>query len=91
MKNLTKLSLIAVALTVLAGSTGFAADQQLENRLALERARAGANPRATTVAVYAGRHGVSQRNVVQAERMEGRYEMRSNGHGGTFSVWVPAK
>jgi len=89
MKTPTKLPLMAAVVAALAGSAAFADDHTLQNRLALDRAVMGPTQPATTVAVYADRHGVSHRTEVRVERTEGRAELRSNAHGG--SVWVETK
>lgn len=91
MKTVTKLSLIAATLAAIGTSVAFADDQQLQNRLALQRAQMQASQKSTTIALYADRHGVSQRSAMQVKRTEGRFELRSNAHGQTFGAWVPAK
>jgi hypothetical protein len=91
MKLLTKLSLIAATLTAIGTSAAFADDQQLQNRLSVERAQNSARGQQITVAVYAGRHGVSQRNAMQGERSETRFELRSNAHGQVTGAYVSAK
>ena len=90
MKLLTKLSLIAATIAALGTSAAFADDQQLQNRLAMQRAQDAKNSQRTTVAVYANQRGVG-RCTVQNERAEVRFELRSNAHGQTFGAYVPAK
>ena len=91
MKLLTKLSLIAATVAALGTSAAFADDQQLQNRLALQRAQASqGSQRTTTVAVYANQRGVG-RGTMQNDRSETRFELRSNAHGQTFGAYVPAK
>lgn len=91
MKNPTKLPLMAAVVAVLASSAAFADDPTLQTRLAVDRSVTGPAQPTTTVAVYADRHGVSHRTEVRAERTEGHTELRSNAHGGTYSVWVESK
>ena len=91
MKTVTKLSLIAATFAAIATSAAFADDQQLQTRLAVQRAQMQPSQKSTTIAVYADRHGVSQRSTMQDERRDSRFELRSNGHGQTFGAWVPAK
>ena len=91
MKLLTKLSLIAATVAAIGTSAAFADDQQLQNRLALQRAQAPqGSDRTTTVAVYANQRGVG-RSAVQNDRSEARFELRSNAHGQTFGAYVPVK
>lgn len=88
MKTISTLAL-AVAVAVIGTSTAFADDQQLQNRLALQRQAAQRNQ--TTVAVYAGRHGVGHRSTMQNKRSESRFEWRTNARGQGFGVYVPVK
>jgi hypothetical protein len=53
MKLITNLSIIAALVAAFGTSAAFADDPQLQNRLAVQRAQAQGNERATTVAVYA--------------------------------------
>ena len=90
MKTITKLSFIIAAAALFGGSAAFADDQQLQNRLALQRAQnPQGSPRTTTIAVYANQRGVG-RCAVQDVRSESRFELRSNAHGQTFGAYVPA-
>ncbi len=91
MKHITTFAVIAAAVAAFGTSAAFADDQQLQNQLALQRAQMERDYNTTTIAVYAGRHGVSQRSTMQNERTESRFELRSNAHGETFGVWVPVK
>lgn len=91
MKNITTFALIAATVAAIGTSAAFADDQQLQNRLALQRAQSQTSQKTTTIAVYAGRHGVSQRSAMRNERTDSRFELRSNAHGQTFGAWVPAK
>jgi hypothetical protein len=90
MKHITTFALITAALAALGTTAAFADDQQLQNRLALQRAQMERNQR-TTIAVYAGRHGVGQRHTTIPKRAETRFELRSNAHGQQFGVFVPVK
>lgn len=90
MKHITTFALVAATVAAIGTSAAFADDQQLQNRLALQRAQMARNQQTTTIAVYAHRHGVSHRTM-QAQRAETRFELRSNAHGQTFGVWVPVK
>jgi hypothetical protein len=91
MKLLTKLSLSAATLMAIGTSAAFADDQHLQNQLALERAQNSPRAQQTTIAVYAGRHGFSQRNAMQDERSDTPFELRSNAHGQVIGAHVPAK
>ena len=77
MKTVTKLSLIAATVAAFASSAAFADDSQLRNQIALQRQDARRNQPSTTIAVYAGRHGVSQRSAMQDQRSEVRFEWRN--------------
>jgi len=91
MKTITTFALIAATVAAIGTSAAFADDQQLQNRLALQRAQLERNQRTTTIAVYAGRHGVGQRDTMRHERAETRFELRTNAHGQQFGVFVPVK
>lgn len=91
MKNLTKSFLFAATVAAFATSVASADDQQHQNRLALQRAQAEAGQHTTTIAFYGNGRGVGQRHTVQAERMTGRFELRSNAHGETFGAWTSQK
>jgi hypothetical protein len=88
MKAITKRSLIPAAIAVIVTSTAFADDPQLQNRLALERAR-NEQASGTTVAVYAKDRGVGH-SQTQAVKTESRFELRYNQHGQAFGSFVPA-
>lgn len=83
MKAITSLSLI---LTAFAASTALADDPQLQNRLAVERAKA--TQASTTVAVYSQDRGLGHSDV-RAAKTETRFELRSNARGQTFGLFVP--
>jgi hypothetical protein len=85
MRTITKLIIITASVAAFASSAAFADNQQLQNRLALERQQAERNQKATTVAVYAGRQGISQ----QGERQRVRFERRWDAHGQFFGLYVP--
>ena len=90
MKLLTKLTLIAASFAVIGTSAAFADDQQLQNRLAAECARASPPAQQTTVAAYANQRGTGRMNVNE-QPSESRFELRSNAHGQTFGAYVPVK
>ena len=89
MKLLTKLALIAASFAVIGTSAAFADDQQLQTRLALQRAQAARAPQ-TTVAVYANQRGAGRMNM-KNQCSESRFELRSNAHGQTYGAYVPVK
>jgi hypothetical protein len=91
MKTITKLSLIAATFAAIGTSAAFAGDAQLQNRLAIERQNAPLNQQSATIAVYAGRHGVSQRSAMQDNRSDLRFELRTNAQGQQFAVFAPVK
>ncbi len=89
MKTISTLAL-AAALAVIGTSAAFADDQQLQNRLALERQAAPRNQ--TTVAVYANHRAVGSANCPMVEqRAETRFELRANAHGQQFGAFVPVR
>lgn len=88
MKSITKVSFLAATVAVIATSAAFADDQQLQNRLALQRAQGAQSDRMTTVAVYANDRGVG-RSAMPGMRSETRFELRTNAHGQTFGAYVP--
>ena len=92
MKTLTKLSLAVALLATLGSTAALADDQQLRNRLDMQRAQDAKNQRTTTVGVYAGDRGLGRTHRrADDRRSETRFELRSNAHGQTFGVWVPVK
>lgn len=91
MKTITKLSLIAATLAAIGTSAAFADDSQLQNRLVLQRQAAERDQKSTTIAVYAHRHGVTQRSTMLDDRSELRFELRTNAKGQGFGIYVPLK
>ncbi len=91
MKNITTFAVLAAAVAAIGTGAALADDQQLQNRLAVQRAQLERNQTTTTIAVYAGRHGVGQRDTVRHERAETRFEQRTNAQGQQFGVFVPVK
>lgn len=89
MKTITKLAFLAAAVAAIGTSAAFADDQQLQNRLALQRAQASEKP--TTIAVYAGHHGVLSRSAMQNQLSDVRFERRMNAKGQEFGIYVPLK
>ena len=89
MKTITKLAFLAAAVAAIGTSAAFADDQQLQNRLALQRAQASEKP--TTIAVYAGRHAVVSRSAMQNKLSDVRFERRMNAKGQEFGIYVPVK
>ena len=91
MKTISTLAL-AAAVAVIGTSAAFADDQQLQNRLALQRAQnSQGSQRTTTVAVYGNHRGIGRSSTMQERRSESRFELRSHAHGQTFGAWVPVK
>jgi hypothetical protein len=88
MKSTITLSLLTAAFAALTSSAAFADDQQLQIRLAAERAQHQA--KRTSVAVYVNDRGVS-RSVTPTTSGATRLEMRTNAHGQTFGAFVPAR
>lgn len=88
MRSSSKLSFIAAAVAVIATGTALADDPQLQNRLALERAR-NTPASQTTVAVYANGRGLGHAKT-GATSTETRFELRSNPHGQTRGAFVSA-
>ncbi len=93
MKTVMKLSLVVATIAAFGTSVALADDQQLQNRLSVQQQQQDAqrNQKSTTIAVYADRHGVSQRGAMQSDRSETSFELRSNGHGQTSGAYVPAR
>jgi hypothetical protein len=77
MKLITKFSLIAAALAVFGAISARADDQQLANRLAIERAQA--SNATTTVAVFSGGQGLG--GAAQTGAQEKQLAQRNDGHG----------
>jgi hypothetical protein len=91
MKHITKLSFLAAIVAVFGTNAAFADDQQLQNRLAAQRAQSSSSVVQTTVAVYAGQRDNGQSvDAIQGERSETRFELRSNAHGQQFGVFTAA-
>ncbi len=91
MKLLTKLSLAALTAAILSPAAALADDQQLQNRLAIQRAQDAKNQRTTTVAVYGTRGVGRSERATDDRRSDTRFELRSNAHGQTFGAFVPNK
>jgi hypothetical protein len=92
MKTMTKLPFVVAAFAVLATGAALADDQQLQERHNRESGQI--QPRdlpgtiTTTVAAYAGRRGVGQREEVQNEASAPtHFEWRHNSGGG-YGVYV---
>jgi hypothetical protein len=91
MKSILKFSLLAATAAILATGSALADDQQLQNRLAMQRAQDSQTSRkTTTVAAYSNGRGVG-RTVASDERTETRFEVRSDAHGRQMGVYVPVK
>jgi len=92
MKTNTKLTILAVIAAV-GTASAFADDPQLRNRMDVRLQKMDRNEASPTVAVYANRHGLQQREMARGNRMENqtetRYEIRTNAHGQTFAAPVP--
>lgn len=91
MKTITKLAFLAAAVAAIGTSAAFADDQQLQNRLALQRQAAERSQKSTTIAVYAGHQGVVSRSAMQGQRPDLRFERRMNAKGQEFGIYVPLK
>ena len=95
MKSITQLSFIATTVVVIATGAAFADDPQLQNRLAMQQARlAESRQTTTTIGVYAGDRGVGRRAAREMRENTGsecRYEVRSNPHGQSYGIYVPAR
>ena len=87
MKTITKSSIIAATVAVIATSA-FADDQQLQNRLAIQRQQSERNGRNMTVAIFTGDRGG---RVARDARREARYEARSNAHSQTYGAYVAVR
>lgn len=91
MKNLIKLTLLAAVAATIGTTAAFADDQQLQNRLAIQRAQAQqSNPR-TTIAFYSHRGVGRTDRQMDNRRSDTRFELRSNAHGQQFGAYVPNK
>jgi hypothetical protein len=91
MKLFTKFSLIATTFAAIGTTAALADDQQLENRLALQRSQNPQGNLATTVAVYGNQRGVGRSSATQEQPSESRFELRSNAHGQIYGAYVPAQ
>lgn len=92
MKTFTKFSLLAAFAALLGTGSALADDQQLQTRLAIQRAQMDKNSRTTTVAVYAGNRAVGRDYCkMDQPRTATRFELRSNAHGQQFGVFVPER
>lgn len=92
MKSIGKLILSFLATSVAATTIASADDQQLQNRLALQRAQNSPRVLHTTVAVYTGQQGNRQSaKLSQDERSTTRFELRSNAHGQQFGVYTAGR
>jgi hypothetical protein len=86
MKLISKLTLAALATSMIATTVASADDQQLQNRLALQQAQN--SPRLlqtngqTSVAVYAGQRDVGRRDAIRNNASQTHFEWRHNGSGG---------
>ena len=95
MKITSKLALAILATSLIATTVASADDQQLENRLALQRNKntssvlQATGGRTTTMAVYAGQHGSGRSSVATQEQpSEVRFELHTNGHGQQFGLYT---
>ncbi len=88
MKTITKFAL-AAGLAAVGTSAAFADDQQLQNRLAMER-QAAASKHETTIAVYAHQRGLGQ--TAAHRNPELRFEWRANsGKSQGFGSYTSAE
>jgi hypothetical protein len=79
MKTLTKITVAAAMAAFLGSTAAFADDQQLQNRLAVERALAAKKQQTSTIAVY-GTTGVGKEGE-RTDRAEKRLERHDTGRG----------
>jgi len=91
MKNPIKFTLVAAVAATLGTTAAFADDQQLQNRLAIQRAQAEQTSQRTTIAVHSTRGVGRSEYAVNEQRSETRFELRSNAHGQQFGAYVPVK
>lgn len=85
MKHITKLTL-AATLAAMGTSAAFADDQQLRNRLAMERDAT----ESTSIAVYSHERGIGQTTVQSNPEL--RFEWRVNyGKSQGFGAYVPVE
>lgn len=95
MKTIMKLSLAALAATVITAGTASAGEPSNSNfvyRMTAHGFQGFYVPdKPTTVAVYGDRQSVGQRGGMQNDRSEGRWEMRFNAHGDRSLFYVPIK
>ena len=91
MKNLLKLTLLAAVAATIATGSALADDQQLQNRLAIQRAQAAKDSQRTTIAVYSDRGVGRTDRQMDNRRSDTRFELRSNAHGQQFGAYVPNK
>ena len=90
MKNTAKLLSIALATTIVVGATSLADDQQLQTRLAIQRAEAARqNENATTIGVYARERSVGRQTARRTESSERRLVQKDNGHGVSTFIYAP--
>jgi hypothetical protein len=90
MKHIMKLSFITAIVAVFGTTAAFADDQQLQNRLATQRAQAPDSRATRTVALYTNGFALG-RTETAAQRSEIRFELRSNAHGQTFGAYAAIK
>ncbi|MEA3208646.1 MAG: hypothetical protein QOE70_1703 [Chthoniobacter sp.] len=78
MKNLSKLPLVVVAVTLLGSAASFGDDPQLQNRLPAQRAKSGASQKSTTVGVYVHDRSVGRQEARRAQNPEQLRLMRQD-------------
>ncbi len=90
MKPITNLPCFAVTVAFALSSAAIADDQQLQNRLALERARVAK----TRITATTSAPGVTNRAAAHAEAQtasaQWRFKLRRDAHGQTFGTYVPS-
>ena len=70
-------------------AVALADDPDLQQRLSWQRARDARAGRGPTIALYAGRKGVS--GATKDSRPELRLEVRTNANGQTMNLYAPAR
>ena len=86
MKKISTFTLTAFAVTLIGNGTALADSSQLHEWIAVQRQEMQRRQKATTIAVYAGRHGVNQQSTMQQDK---RPAVRTNWQGQAFGGQGP--
>ena len=90
MKTLNTLKIAAFVLAL--GAIAKADDNQLSNRLAVQRASADANGQTVTIGAYVNGRSVSRDStLLLSHRGDAQFELRSNAQGQQFGLYAPSK